>query len=124
MDYSYGIRLVISILLLALIVDLELSYITIYSQPQQGLEGSRLEPSNIYRVSYAELSISAIAASAAAGAGVVGVAGQSASGGYVFEAIHIDRGSKTFNRYPYMLSGKPTSISSDGDYGGYIAVGR
>jgi len=123
MDYSYGIRLVISILLLALIVDLELSYITIYSQPQQGLEGSRLEPSNIYRVSYAELSISAIAASAAAGAGVVGVAGQSASGGYVFEAIHIDRGSKTFNRYPYMLSGKPTSISSDGDYGGYIAVG-
>lgn len=83
----------------------------------------RLEPFIMYRASYANLSISASTASSIPGAGVFAVAGRDSLGGYSFEAIHIDISSGNLSRYIYMLTGAPTAMSSDGDYGRYIAVG-
>jgi hypothetical protein len=123
MGYYLHLRIFVLVLLISSASSVAQSYGVYAQQAQTDYREGGLEPSSIYRTSYANLSISAVIASTVSGTGVVGVAGQSPSGGYLFEAIHIDRSLKIFERSIYTIGGKPTAISSDGDYGSYIAVG-
>lgn len=79
-----------------------------------------LEPSNIYRSFYANLSFSASAMASSAGS--VAVAGSDESG-YYFEVGYADLAGGTISRYRFSLPSSPRAMASDGDAGLYYAVG-
>lgn len=92
--------------------------ITLHSQA--GVFSTALEPSNIYRTFYANLSFSALVMASSSGS--VAVSGSDAFGNY-FEVGYVDLAGGVISRHRFSLSSSPRAIASDGDAGLYYAVG-
>ena len=103
--------------ILAVLIQM-LGAITSYSQAS--VFSTPLEPSEIYRTFYANLSFSAFVMTSSSGS--VAVAGSGASG-YYFEVGYADLAGGAISRYRFSLPSSPRTMASDGDAGLYYAVG-
>ncbi|PWV37180.1 MAG: hypothetical protein DJ555_03455 [Desulfurococcaceae archaeon] len=112
------------LLLTIVVLPTLLLYVADAQQAPRALGVMYIEPYNLYNTWYTDLSIQAKMFTSIPGRGVVAASGiDTSSGEYFLEVLGIDSSSRAVYRSRYALSGIPTTIASDGDRGGYIAVG-